>query len=411
MRRVVITGIGIVSSIGNNVEEVTTSLRNGTSGIVAAPEYTELGFRSQVHGTVKLDVAEHIDRKQLRFMGEGAAYAVLAMEQAIADAGLDDSQVSHVKSGLVAGSGGPSTANLLAAFDITREKGPKRIGPYMVPRCMSSTVSACIATFFKIKGINYSISSACSTSAHCITAGADAIRSGSQNIVFAGGGEELHWTLSVLFDAMGAMSSKYNDTPTTASRPYDSDRDGFVIAGGGGMVVLEDMDHALARGAKIYAELVGYGANSDGDDMVAPSGEGAVRCMELALAGFDGNTLTDKVDYINAHGTSTPVGDVKELEAVRSVFGPRGYLPVVTSTKSLTGHSLGATGVQEAIYTLIMLQNSFIAASANISNPDPVIGDIPVPQTRLDDISIGLALSNSFGFGGTNATLALRKVS
>ena len=411
MRRVVITGIGIVSSIGNNVDEVTSSLRHGTSGIVAAPEYTELGFRSQVHGTVKLDVAEHIDRKQLRFMGEGAAYAVLAMEQAIADAGLDDSQVSHVKSGLVAGSGGPSTANLLAAFDITREKGPKRIGPYMVPRCMSSTVSACIATFFKIKGINYSISSACSTSAHCITAGADAIRSGSQNIVFAGGGEELHWTLSVLFDAMGAMSSKYNDSPETASRPYDTDRDGFVIAGGGGMVVLEDMDHALARGAKIYAELVGYGANSDGDDMVAPSGEGAVRCMELALAGFDGNALTDKVDYINAHGTSTPVGDVKELDAVRSVFGPRGYLPVVTSTKSLTGHSLGATGVQEAIYTLIMMQNSFIAASANISNPDPAIGDIPVPQTRLDDISIGLALSNSFGFGGTNATLALRKVS
>ena len=411
MRRVVITGIGIVSSIGNNVDEVTNSLRNGTSGIVAAPEYTELGFRSQVHGTVKLDVAEHIDRKQLRFMGEGAAYAVLAMEQAIADAGLDDSQVSHVKSGLVAGSGGPSTANLLAAFDITREKGPKRIGPYMVPRCMSSTVSACIATFFKIKGINYSISSACSTSAHCITAGADAIRSGSQNIVFAGGGEELHWTLSVLFDAMGAMSSKYNDTPATASRPYDTDRDGFVIAGGGGMVVLEDMDHALARGAKIYAELVGYGANSDGDDMVAPSGEGAVRCMELALAGFDGNALTDKIDYINAHGTSTPVGDVKELDAVRTVFGPRGYLPVVTSTKSLTGHSLGATGVQEAIYTLIMMQNKFIAASANISNPDPAIGDIPVPQTRLDDISIGLALSNSFGFGGTNATLALRKVS
>ena len=411
MRRVAITGIGIVSSIGNNVEEVTNALRNGTSGIVAAPEYTELGFRSQVHGTVKLDVTEHIDRKQLRFMGEGAAYAVLAMEQAIADAGLDDHLVSQVKTGLVAGSGGPSTANLLAAFDITREKGPKRIGPYMVPRCMSSTVSACIATFFKIKGINYSISSACSTSAHCITAGADAIRSGNQNIVFAGGGEELHWTLSVLFDAMGAMSSKYNDTPETASRPYDTDRDGFVIAGGGGMVVLEDMDHAIARGAKIYAELVGYGANSDGDDMVAPSGEGAVRCMELALAGFDGNALTDKVDYINAHGTSTPVGDVKELDAVRSVFAPRGYLPTVTSTKSLTGHSLGATGVQEAIYTLIMMQNNFIAASANISNPDPAIGDIPIPQQRVDNVSIGLALSNSFGFGGTNATLALKKVS
>ena len=410
MRRVVITGIGIVSSIGNNVSEVTNSLRNGTSGIVAAPEYTELGFRSQVHGTVKLDVADHVDRKQLRFMGEGAAYAVLAMEQAIADAGLEDHQVSNEQSGLVAGSGGPSTANLLAAFDITREKGPKRIGPYMVPRCMSSTVSACIATFFKIRGINYSISSACSTSAHCITAGADAIRSGSQDIVFAGGGEELHWTLSVLFDAMGAMSSKYNDTPELASRPYDADRDGFVIAGGGGMVVLEDMDHAVARGAKIYAELVGYGANSDGADMVAPSGEGAVRCMELALAGFDGNKLTDMVDYINAHGTSTPVGDVKELDAVRTVFGPRGHLPVVTSTKSLTGHSLGATGVQEAIYTIIMMQNKFIAASANIHTPDPAIGDIPVAQARMDDFSINLALSNSFGFGGTNATLALRKV-
>ena len=410
MRRVAITGIGIVSSIGNNVSEVTNSLRNGTSGIVAAPEYTELGFRSQVHGTVKLDVADHVDRKQLRFMGEGAAYAVLAMEQAIVDAGLEDHQVSNERSGLVAGSGGPSTANLLAAFDITREKGPKRIGPYMVPRCMSSTVSACIATFFKIRGINYSISSACSTSAHCITAGADAIRSGSQDIVFAGGGEELHWTLSVLFDAMGAMSSKYNETPELASRPYDADRDGFVIAGGGGMVVLEDMDHAVARGAKIYAELVGYGANSDGADMVAPSGEGAVRCMELALAGFDGNKLTDKVDYINAHGTSTPVGDVKELDAVRTVFGPRGHLPVVTSTKSLTGHSLGATGVQEAIYTIIMMQNKFIAASANIHTPDPAIGDIPVAQTRMDDFSINLALSNSFGFGGTNATLALRKV-
>lgn len=410
MRRVAITGIGIVSSIGNNVSEVTNSLRNGTSGIVAAPEYTELGFRSQVHGTVKLDVADHVDRKQLRFMGEGAAYAVLAMEQAIADAGLEDHQVSNERSGLVAGSGGPSTANLLAAFDITREKGPKRIGPYMVPRCMSSTVSACIATFFKIRGINYSISSACSTSAHCITAGADAIRSGSQDIVFAGGGEELHWTLSVLFDAMGAMSSKYNDTPELASRPYDADRDGFVIAGGGGMVVLEDMDHAVARGAKIYAELVGYGANSDGADMVAPSGEGAVRCMELALAGFDGNKLTDKVDYINAHGTSTPVGDVKELDAVRTVFGPRGHLPIVTSTKSLTGHSLGATGVQEAIYTIIMMQNKFIAASANIHTPDPAIGDIPVAQTRMDGFSINLALSNSFGFGGTNATLALRKV-
>ncbi len=409
MRRVAITGIGIVSSIGNNVHEVTESLRNGTSGIVAAPEYAELGFRSQIHGTVKMDVADHVDRKQLRFMGEGAAYAVLAMEQAIADSGLQDGDVSNVRTGLVAGSGGPSTANLLAAFDTTREKGPKRVGPYMVPRCMSSTVSACIATFFKIRGINYSISSACSTSAHCITAGADAIRSGNQDIVFAGGGEELHWTLSVLFDAMGAMSSKYNDTPTLASRPYDVDRDGFVIAGGGGMVVLEDMEHAKARGANIYAELVGYGANSDGADMVAPSGEGAVRCMELALAGFDGKAITDKIDYINAHGTSTPVGDIKELEAIKTVFSPRGYLPVVTSTKSLTGHSLGATGVQEAIYTIIMMQNNFISASANIQNPEPEIGDIPVAQKRIDDCNINFALSNSFGFGGTNATLALRK--
>ena len=410
MRRVAITGIGIVSSIGNNVAEVTESLRHGKSGIVAASDYAELGFRSQVHGSVKMDVTEHIDRKQMRFMGEGAAYGVLAMEQAIADAGLEEDEISNPRAGLIAGSGGPSTANMLTAFDTTREKGPKRVGPYMVPRCMSSTVSACIATFFKIKGLNYSITSACSTSAHCITLGADAIRNGSQDIVFAGGGEELHWTLSVLFDAMGAMSSKYNDTPEKASRAYDADRDGFVIAGGGGMVVLEDMDRAIARGAKIYAELVGYGANSDGHDMVAPSGEGAVRCMELALAGFDGNALTDQVDYINAHGTSTPVGDVKELDAVREVFGPRGYLPVVTSTKSLTGHSLGATGVQEAIYTMIMMQEGFIAASANIDTPDAAIGDIPVPTNRIDDAEITLALSNSFGFGGTNATLALRKV-
>lgn len=408
-RRVVITGLGIVSSIGNNAAEVTDSLRQGKSGIVAAPDYAELGFRSQVKGAVKMDVAEHIDRKQMRFMGEGAAYAVLAMQQAVADAGLEEADISNPRTGLIAGSGGPSTANMLQAFDTTREKGPKRVGPYMVPRCMSSTVSACIATFFQIKGVNYSISSACSTSAHCITAGADAIRYGMQDIVFAGGGEELHWTLSVLFDAMGAMSSSYNDTPERASRAYDANRDGFVIAGGGGMLVLEDYEHAKARGAKIYAEIVGYGANSDGHDMVAPSGEGAVRCMELALAGFDGQALTGKVDYINAHGTSTPVGDIKELDAVREVFGPRGYLPVVASTKSLTGHSLGATGVQEAIYTLLMMQRGFIAASANIETPDPAIGDIPVPQARLDDTAINLALSNSFGFGGTNATLALAR--
>ena len=313
MRRVVVTGIGIVSSIGTNADAVTQSLRNGTSGIIAAPDYAELGFRSQVKGAVDIDLSEHIDRKQMRFMGEGAGYAVVAMQQAVADSGLSEAEVSHPRTGLIAGSGGPSTANLLAAADITREKGPKRVGPYMVPRCMSSTVSACIATFFKIKGVNYSISSACSTSAHCITAGADAIRYGMQDVVFAGGGEELHWTLSVLFDAMGAMSSRYNDTPEKASRAYDANRDGFVIAGGGGMVVLEDYDRAKARGARIYAEIVGYGANSDGHDMVAPSGEGAQRCMELALAGFDGNGLTQPVGYINAHGTSTPVGAVKEL--------------------------------------------------------------------------------------------------
>jgi len=410
MRRVVITGIGIVSSIGNDAAAVTRSLRDGRSGIVAAPDYAELGFRSQVKGAVDIDLSEHIDRKQMRFMGEGAGYAVVAMQQAIADSGLEKSDISNPRTGLIAGSGGPSTANMLTAFDTTREKGPKRVGPYMVPRCMSSTVSACIATFFEIKGVNYSISSACSTSAHCITAGADAIRYGMQDVVFAGGGEELHWTLSVLFDAMGAMSSKYNDTPQLASRAYDADRDGFVIAGGGGMVVLEDYEHAKARGAKIYAEIVGYGANSDGYDMVAPSGEGAQRCMKLALDGFSGKGLEMPVDYINAHGTSTPVGDVKELEAVQAVFGPRGYLPVVTSTKSLTGHSLGATGVQEAIYTLLMMQNNFIGASINIENPDPAIGDIPVPRERLDDKIINLALSNSFGFGGTNATLALARI-
>lgn len=410
MRRVVITGIGIVSSIGNDAAAVTQSLREARSGIIAAPDYTELGFRSQVKGAVDIDLTQHIDRKQMRFMGEGAGYAVVAMQQAVADSGLEPADVSNPRTGLIAGSGGPSTANMLTAFDTTREKGPKRVGPYMVPRCMSSTVSACIATFFEIKGVNYSISSACSTSAHCITAGADAIRYGMQDIVFAGGGEELHWTLSVLFDAMGAMSSKYNDTPELASRAYDADRDGFVIAGGGGMVVLEDYEHAKARGAKIYAEIVGYGANSDGHDMVAPSGEGAQRCMKLALDGFSGNGLEMPIDYINAHGTSTPVGDVKELEAVQAVFGPRGYLPVVTSTKSLTGHSLGATGVQEAIYTLLMMQNNFIGASANIENPDPAIGDIPIPRQLMENKDITLALSNSFGFGGTNATLALARL-
>ena len=408
MRRVVITGIGITSSIGTSADEVSESLRLGRSGIVAAPEYTELGFRSQVHGTVKINLEDHIDRKQMRFMCDGAAYAVLAMQQAIADAGLESHEVSHPRSGMIAGSGGPSTYNLMQAADITREKGPKRIGPYMVPRCMSSTVSACIATFFEIKGLNYSISSACSTSAHCISAGADAIRYGQQDIVFAGGGEELHWTLSVLFDAMGAMSSSFNDTPEAASRPYDKDRDGFVIAGGGGMVVLEDRDRALARGAKIYGEIVGSGANSDGHDMVAPSGEGAVRCMQLALAGYGGNGIDQKVDYINTHGTSTPVGDIKELEAIHEVFSPAGYLPHVSSTKSLTGHSLGATGVQEVIYTLLMMRDGFIAGNANLNTPDEGIGDIPVVAQSIDH-QINLAISNSFGFGGTNSTLAIMR--
>ena len=409
MRRVVITGIGITSSIGNDAEEVKASLKSGRSGIVPAPDYAELGFRSQIHGTVKMDVADHVDRKRLRFMGEGAAYAVISMEQAIADSGLEANEISHPRTGLIAGSGGPSCANMLTAFDTTRDKGPKRVGPYMVPRCMSSTVSACLSTFFAIKGMNFSISSACSTSAHCISSGSDAIRFGQQDIIFAGGGEELHWTLSVLFDAMGAMSSGYNDTPEKASRPYDANRDGFVIAGGGGIVVLEEYEHAKARGAKIYAEVVGYGANSDGHDMVAPSGEGAVRCMELALAGFDGQGLDSPVDYINAHGTSTPVGDIRELEAVREVFGKRDYLPTITSTKSLTGHSLGATGVQEAIYTLLMMQDGFIAASANIETPDEGIGAINIP-TQMVEADINLALSNSFGFGGTNACLALKKV-
>ncbi len=403
-KRVVITGMGIISSIGNNIEEVKDSLVYQKSGIVKAEVYKEMGFRSQIHGKVKLNLEDHIDKKQLRFMGAGAAYSVLSMEQAIKDAGLTDKEVSNPKTGLIAGSGGPSTANMLQSFDIAREKGPKRVGPFMVPRCMSSTVSACIATFFKIKGINFSITSACSTSAHCIGIGADQIKYGNQNIMFAGGGEELDWTLSVLFDAMGAMSSKYNDTPEIASRPYDVNRDGFVIAGGGGMVVLEELEHAKARGAKIYGELVGHCANSDGYDMVAPSGEGAIRCMNETLKG-----INQKVDYINAHGTSTPVGDMQELHAIREVFKDQDYLPKLTSTKSLTGHSLGATGVHEAIYTLIMMNNNFISGSANINDEDPEIGSIEIPRETIEDIEINLALSNSFGFGGTNACLALSK--
>ena len=403
-KRVVITGMGIVSSIGNNVEEVKNSLVNQKSGIVKADTYKEMGFRSQIHGAVKLKLEDHVDKKQLRFMGAGAAYSVLSMEQAIKDAGLTPEEVSNPKTGLIAGSGGPSTVNLLQSFDVAREKGPKRVGPFMVPRCMSSSVSACIATFFKIKGVNFSITSACSTSAHCIGIGADQIKYGNQNIVFAGGGEELDWTLSVLFDAMGAMSSKYNETPELASRPYDLDRDGFVIAGGGGMLVLEELEHAKARGAKIYGEIVGHCANSDGHDMVAPSGEGAIRCMQQALT-----KTNQKVDYINAHGTSTPVGDMQELHAVREVFKDKGYLPRLTSTKSLTGHSLGATGVQEAIYTLLMMNNNFISGSANINNDDPEIGSIDIPRKTIQNIDINLALSNSFGFGGTNACLALSK--
>ena len=403
-KRVVITGMGIVSSIGNNVEEVKDSLVSQKSGIVKADTYKEMGFRSQIHGEVKLKLEDHVDKKQLRFMGAGAAYSVLSMEQAIRNAGLTREEVSNPKTGLIAGSGGPSTVNLLQSFDIAREKGPKRVGPFMVPRCMSSSVSACIATFFKIKGVNFSITSACSTSAHCIGIGADQIKYGNQNIVFAGGGEELDWTLSVLFDAMGAMSSKYNETPELASRPYDLDRDGFVIAGGGGMLVLEELEHAKARGAKIYGEIVGHCANSDGHDMVAPSGEGAIRCMQQALA-----KTNQKVDYINAHGTSTPVGDMQELHAVREVFKNKGYLPKLTSTKSLTGHSLGATGVQEAIYTLLMMNNNFISGSANINNDDPEIGSIDIPRKTIQNININLALSNSFGFGGTNACIALSK--
>ena len=404
IKRVVVTGMGIVSSIGNNVEEVKNSLINQKSGIVHSPVYKEMGFRSQIHGTVKLNLEEHIDKKQLRFMGAGAAYSVLAMEQAIADSGLTNNEISNPTTGLVAGSGGPSTANLLQSFDIAREKGPKRVGPFMVPRCMSSTVSACIATFFKIKGVNFSITSACSTSAHCIGIASDQIKYGNQKIMFAGGGEELDWTLSVLFDAMGAMSSKFNNTPSLASRPYDVDRDGFVIAGGGGILVLEELEHAKARGAKIYGEIAGHCANSDGHDMVAPSGEGAVRCMQQALAGIDQN-----VDYINAHGTSTPVGDMQELYAIKEVFKNCEYIPKLTSTKSLTGHSLGATGVHEAIYTLIMMNNNFISGSSNILTDDPDIGSIEIPRNTINNVDINLALSNSFGFGGTNACLAFTK--
>ena len=406
MRRVVITGIGIISPIGNSAAEVEASLRAGRSGIVAAPDYAERGFRSQVKGQPQIVLEDHIDKRDLRFMGPGAAYNFLAMKQALADSGLEESDISNPRSGLIMGSGGPSTSNFFAAFDAVINKGaPKKMGPFMVTRCMSSTNSACLATPFKIKGVNYSITSACSTSAHCIGNGVELIQMGKQDIVFAGGGEELDWTLSCLFDAMGAMSSKYNDTPTTASRTYDATRDGFVIAGGGGVVVLEELSHALARGAKIYGEVTGYGATSDGHDMVAPSGEGGERSMRLALA-----TLPEgrKVDYINSHGTSTVVGDVTEMEAIRRVFG-RGHTPPVASTKSLTGHSLGATGVHEAIYSLLMMNGDFIAASANITTLDPALDASEIVMTLREGVELDGVLSNSFGFGGTNATLVMSK--
>ena len=404
MRRVVVTGLGIISSIGNSAQEVTAALREGKSGIRFAPDYAAHGFRCQVHGAPDVDLTAQIDKRQLRFMGDGAAYNFLAMEQAIADSGLGEGEVSHERTGLIMGSGGPSTKNLFNAHQIVVEKGsPKRMGPFQVTRCMSSTNSACLATPFKIKGVNYSITSACSTSAHCIGAGVEQIQFGKQDVVFAGGGEELDWTLSCLFDAMGAMSSKYNDAPETASRAFDATRDGFVIAGGAGVVVLEELERAKARGAKIYAEVTGYGATSDGYDMVAPSGEGAERCMKLATA-----TLGDrKVNYINAHGTSTPAGDVTEVEAVRRVF-PEDQ-PPISSTKSLTGHSLGATGVQEAIYSILMLEGDFIAASANVGELDPALQPHEIATKRVDNAGLDTVLSNSFGFGGTNATLALSR--
>lgn len=400
MRRAVITGIGIVSSLGTDKQQVAQSLRDGKSGISAKPEYAELGMRSQIAGSPEVDFKEHIDRKQLRFMGGAAGFAYIAMQQAIDDSGLADSMVSNVRTGIIAGSGGAASSSQVEAADLMREKGIRRVGPYRVTQTMGSTVSACLATPFKIKGVNYSMSSACSTSAHCIGHAVEQIQLGKQDIVFAGGGEEEHWTLSCLFDAMGALSSKYNDTPEEASRAYDADRDGFVIAGGGGMLVVEELEHALKRGAHIYAEVIGYGATSDGQDMVAPSGEGAVRCMQLAMHGIE-----QPIDYLNAHGTSTPAGDVTELRAIAEVFG--GNTPKISSTKSLSGHSLGAAGVQEAIYCLLMQQNNFIAASANIKTLDPEAGDIDIVQEIVEDATLNTVMSNSFGFGGTNASLVM----
>jgi len=403
MRRVVITGLGIVSSIGNNAQQVVDSLRAGKSGIRFNEEYRDLGFRSQVCGPLDIDTTALVDRRALRFMGDAAAFAHISMQQAIADAGLEPRHVSNERTGLIVGTGGGSPGNVVLSADTLREKGVKRVGPYAVTKTMASTTTACLATPFQIKGVNYSISSACATSAHCIGNGAELIQWGKQDIVFAGGGEELHWSLSGLFDAMGALSTKYNDSPERASRTYDLDRDGFVISGGGGMVVLEELEHARARGAKIYGEVVGYGATSDGYDMVAPSGEGAVRCMRMALDGVD-----TPIDYLNTHGTSTPVGDAKELEAVREVFA--GSVPPLASTKSLTGHALGAAGVHEAIFSLLMMEHGFIAASANIENLDPVADGLPIVRS-LTPADLVTVMSNSFGFGGTNATLVLRKLS
>jgi 3-oxoacyl-[acyl-carrier-protein] synthase-1 len=402
MRRVVVTGLGIVSSLGNNLQEVSTSLKEGKSGIEFIPEYKDLGFRSHVAGTVNIDTEALIDRKLRRFMGNSAAYNYIAMQEAIDNSGLADDMISNVRSGLIAGSGGASTENVTRAVDLLREKGLRRVGPYMVPRTMSSTNSACLATPFKILGVNYSISSACSTSAHCIGNGYELIQFGKQDIIFAGGGEELHWSLSLMFDAMGALSSKYNETPETASRPYDVSRDGFVIAGGGGMLVLEELEHARARGATIHAEIVGYGATSDGYDMVQPSGEGAARCMQQAMS-----TVDEPIDYINAHGTSTPIGDMRELEAVKKVFGDN--IPKIDSTKSVSGHSLGAAGVHEAIYSLLMMQGDFLSASANIKELDPAGEGFPIIRERIDNAGTNIMMSNSFGFGGTNATLIFKR--
>ena len=405
MRRVVVTGLGIVSSIGNNADEVTDSLRHARSGIVTADDYVRLGFRSQIHGSLKIDLDAVVDRRARRFQGDGAGYCWVAMNQAIADAGLTEKEISTPRTGLIVGSGGPSTKAIVAAADIARDpaKGPKRIGPFAVPKAMSSTCSANLSTWFKTKGVNYSISSACSTSANCIGNAAEMIQWGKQDMMFAGGGEELDWTLSELFDAMGAMSSKFNATPQKASRAYDKNRDGFVISGGGGILILEELEHAKARGAKIYAELSGYGATADGADMVAPAGEGAVRCMQMALA-----NVKAPVDYINPHATSTPVGDIPEINAIREVFGAK--MPPISATKSLTGHSQGAAGVHEAIYTLLMMQNDFICESANIEELDPAIEGANIVRKRIDSVKINTALSNSFGFGGTNASLVFQRL-